>query len=63
MEKIDATSTPFLRVKEACTALGISRSTLDRWVAQGVVRPIKIKGSVRRFYTSEIEALARGARV
>jgi excisionase family DNA binding protein len=53
---------PFFRVKEACTALGISRSTLNRWVAQGIVRPIKIRGSVRRFYRHEIEALARGAR-
>ena len=62
MENTVATARPFLRVKEACTVLGVSRSTLDRWVAQGVIRPIKIKGSVRRFYANEIEALARGAR-
>lgn len=57
------TEKPFLRVNEACTALGVSRSTLNRWCEQGIVRPIKIRGSVRRFYAHEIEALAKGARV
>ena len=62
MANIDATTRPFLRVKETCTVLGVSRSTLNRWVAQGILRPVKIRGSVRRFYASEVEALAKGAR-
>lgn len=51
-----------LRVGEATRRLGISRSTLNRWCEQGVLSPVKIKGSLRRFRAVEIEALAKGAR-
>ena len=54
----DATS---LTPAEAMAALGISRSTLNRYVDAGVLEPRRLPSGHRRFDSQDVEAiLARG---
>lgn len=50
---------------EAARRLGICRRTLDRLVASGRLKPVRIGGRERasvRFAVAELEAFARGER-
>lgn len=46
---------PLLTVPDACRLLSISRATLYRLMGEGIVRPVRIGGSVR-FRQSDLDA-------
>ena len=49
-----------LRPKEVCQRLGISYSTLSRWVREGRIRAIRTAGGVFRIPESEVRRIAEG---
>jgi len=49
-----------LRPKEVCRRLGISYSTLSRWVREGRIRAIRTAGGVFRIPESEVRRIAEG---
>jgi excisionase family DNA binding protein len=52
-----------LRPKEVCQRLGISYSTLSRWVREGRIRAIRTAGGVFRVPESEVRRIAEGVPV
>jgi len=50
-----------LRPKEACSRLGISYSTLRRWVKEGRIRAVQTIGGKYRIPESEVRRLLSGA--
>jgi excisionase family DNA binding protein len=52
-----------LRPKEVCQRLGISYSTLSRWVREGRIRAIRTAGGVFRVPESEVRRVAEGVPV
>jgi excisionase family DNA binding protein len=49
-----------LRLREVCRSLGISYSTLSRWVREGRIRAIRTAGGVFRVPESEVRRIAEG---
>jgi len=49
-----------LRPKEVCKRLGISHSTLSRWVGEGRIRAVRTAGGVFRVPESEVRRIAEG---
>jgi excisionase family DNA binding protein len=49
-----------LRPKEVCQRLGISYSTLSRWVREGRIRAVRTAGGVFRVPESEVRRIAEG---
>ncbi len=49
-----------MRPKEVCRRLGISYSTLSRWVREGRIRAIRTAGGVFRIPESEVRRIAEG---
>jgi len=49
-----------LRPKEVCQRLGISYSTLSRWVREGRIRVVRTAGGVFRVPESEVRRIAEG---
>jgi len=49
-----------LRPKEVCQRLGISYSTLSRWVREGRIRAIRTAGGKYRVPESEVRRVAEG---
>jgi excisionase family DNA binding protein len=49
-----------LRPKEVCQRLGISYSTLSRWVREGRIRAVRTAGEVFRVPESEVRRIAEG---
>jgi len=49
-----------LRPREVCRRLGISYSTLSRWVREGRIRAIRTAGGVFRIPESEVRRIAEG---
>ena len=49
-----------LRPKEVCHRLGISHSTLSRWVREGRIRAVRTAGGVFRVPESEVRRIAEG---
>jgi len=49
-----------LRPKEVCQRLGISYSTLSRWVREGRIRAVRTAGGVFRIPESEVRRIAEG---
>jgi excisionase family DNA binding protein len=49
-----------LRPREVCRSLGISYSTLSRWVREGRIRAIRTAGGVFRVPESEVRRIAEG---
>jgi len=49
-----------LRPKEVCQRLGISYSTLSRWVREGRIRAIRTAGGKFRIPESEVRRIAEG---
>jgi len=49
-----------LRPKEVCQRLGISYSTLSRWVREGRIRAVRTAGGVFRVPESEVRRVAEG---
>jgi excisionase family DNA binding protein len=49
---------PTLTLAAACDALGVSASTLRRWVESGRIRALRTPGGHRRFPASEIRRLS-----
>ena len=49
-----------MRPKEVCERLGISYSTLSRWVREGRIRAIRTAGGVFRVPESEVRRIAEG---
>jgi excisionase family DNA binding protein len=49
-----------LRPKEVCQRLGISYSTLSRWVREGRIRAIRTAGGVFRVPESEVRRITEG---
>lgn len=42
--------------RTACELLGISRSTLIRWEAEGKIKPRRLHGGHRRYWLHEVRA-------
>jgi excisionase family DNA binding protein len=57
---ISGSSEKLLRPKEVCQRLGISYSTLSRWVREGRIRAIRTAGGVFRIPESEVRRIAEG---
>jgi excisionase family DNA binding protein len=57
---ISESSERLLRPKEVCQRLGISYSTLSRWVREGRIRAIRTAGGVFRVPESEVRRIAEG---
>jgi excisionase family DNA binding protein len=57
---ISGPSEKLLRPKEVCQRLGISYSTLSRWVREGRIRAVKTAGGVFRVPESEVRRIAEG---
>ena len=57
---ISGPSERLLRPKEVCQRLGISYSTLSRWVREGRIRAIRTAGGVFRVPESEVRRVAEG---
>ena len=57
---ISENSERLLRPKEVCQRLGISYSTLSRWVREGKIRAIKTAGGKYRVPESEVRRIAEG---
>jgi excisionase family DNA binding protein len=49
-----------LRPKEVCQRLGISYSTLSRWVGEGRIKAVRTAGGVFRVPESEVRRIAEG---
>jgi len=49
-----------LRPKEVCQRLGISYSTLSRWVREGRVKAIRTAGGKYRIPESEVRRIIEG---
>jgi len=60
---ISGPSERLLRPKEVCQRLGISYSTLSRWVREGRIRAIRTAGGVFRVPESEVRRVAEGVPV
>jgi DNA binding domain, excisionase family len=52
-----------LRPREACQRLGISYSTLSRWVREGRIRAVRTAGGKYRVPESEVRRIAEGVPV
>lgn len=52
-ERPQLTPTRRYSTKEACSALGISRSTLYRYCKLGLLRPRYFKANCRPYYTGQ----------
>jgi excisionase family DNA binding protein len=57
---ISGSSERLLRPKEVCQRLGISYSTLSRWVREGRIRAIRTAGGKFRIPESEVRRIAEG---
>jgi excisionase family DNA binding protein len=57
---ISGSSEKLLRPKEVCQRLGISYSTLSRWVREGRIRAVRTAGGVFRVPESEVRRIAEG---
>ena len=57
---ISGSSEKLLRPKEVCQRLGISYSTLSRWVREGRIRAVRTAGGVFRIPESEVRRIAEG---
>jgi len=57
---ISGSSERLLRPKEVCQRLGISYSTLSRWVREGRIRAIRTAGGKFRVPESEVRRIAEG---
>jgi excisionase family DNA binding protein len=57
---MSGSSERLLRPKEVCERLGISYSTLSRWVREGRIRAIRTAGGVFRIPESEVRRIAEG---
>jgi len=57
---ISELSERLLRPKEVCQRLGISYSTLSRWVREGRIRAIRTAGGKYRVPESEVRRIAEG---
>jgi excisionase family DNA binding protein len=57
---ISGSSERLLRPREVCRSLGISYSTLSRWVREGRIRAIRTAGGVFRVPESEVRRFAEG---
>jgi putative resolvase len=57
---ISELSERLLRPKEVCQKLGISYSTLSRWVREGRIKAIRTAGGVFRIPESEVRRIAEG---
>lgn len=53
-EPMNAVTPLLLDVKTAAQRIGVSRATLDRWIARGDLRPVAIRGR-RRLSRAEID--------
>ena len=49
-----------LSPREAESILGVSRRTLMRWEAKGLIQPRRLPSGYRRFVREEVEALLGG---
>jgi excisionase family DNA binding protein len=57
---ISGSSEKLLRPREVCQRLGISYSTLSRWVREGRIRAVRTAGGVFRVPESEVRRIAEG---
>jgi excisionase family DNA binding protein len=57
---ISGPSEKLLRPKEVCKRLGISYSTLSRWVREGRIKAVRTAGGVFRVPESEVRRIAEG---
>jgi excisionase family DNA binding protein len=57
---VSSSSERLLRPREACQRLGISYSTLARWVREGRIRVVRTAGGKYRIPESEVRRIAEG---
>ena len=51
----------FVAPRQACAMLGVSRSTLLRWEAEGSLRAYRLRGSGhRRYLIADLRAIING---
>ena len=48
---------PLLTGREVATRLNITTRTLDRWVTDGTIVPLRLPNGYRRYRTSDVDAL------
>ena len=60
MSAVSEPSERLLRPKEVCRRLGISYSTLSRWVREGRIRAVRTAGGKYRVPESEVRRIAEG---
>lgn len=49
----------FYTTGEAAAAIGVSRQTLQTWIAEGKIKPPKMIGNTRVWSESQVEELKR----
>lgn len=52
---------PLLRKPQACSLLGISEATLDRWVNRGLIRRIKLSERISVYRLSDLHGFIEKA--
>jgi excisionase family DNA binding protein len=57
---ISGSSERLLRPKEVCQRLGVSYSTLSRWVRESRIKAIRTAGGKYRVPESEVKRIAEG---
>ncbi len=53
-------STKLLRISDAVTVSGLSRSTIYRLIGDGALHPVEVRRGSRRIPESELQRLAEG---
>jgi excisionase family DNA binding protein len=59
MNAEEQSSPDLLTPREACDRLRVSKSTLDRWVREGVLNTVRLGTGTRRFKTADLDTLIR----
>lgn len=49
----------YLTAQQVCDRLQISRETLRRWIAAGIIRPAITVGGVRRFDPADVRRVTK----
>ena len=60
---VEAMSERLLRPKEACKVLGVSYTTLRRWIKEGKIRAVRTLGGKYRIPEGEVKRILKGAEV
>ena len=56
-------ASPYFAVAEVADYLGVSRRTIEYWVAAGIIPSVELPGRIRRFDREAIDAWVRSRAV